>query len=84
MLTEIVTTGQGTKIMEYVRLLLEAQATRIFPRRWISRRIGRTTTKKPEIPREIIRISDMGSHARRQACDPVAATATAESLGIFT
>jgi hypothetical protein len=30
MLTEIVTTGQGTKIMEYVRLLLKAQATRIF------------------------------------------------------
>ena len=25
-----------------------------FPRRRISRRIGRTTTKKPEIPREII------------------------------
>jgi hypothetical protein len=30
MLTEIVTTGQGAKIMECVRLLLKAQATRIF------------------------------------------------------
>jgi hypothetical protein len=84
MLTEIVTIGQSTKIMEYVCLLLKAQATPIFRDAGLAAELVRRQLKEPEIPREVIRISDMGSHARRQAGDPVAATAIAESLRIFT
>jgi hypothetical protein len=79
-----VITGQGTKIMEYVRLLLKAQATRIFRDAGLAAELVGRQLRKPEIPRQVIRISDMGSHARRQACDPIAATAIAESLRIFT
>jgi hypothetical protein len=81
MLTEIVTTGQGAKIMKRVRLLLKAQATRIFRDAGLAAElVGRQLRNLRS--REIIRISDMGSHARRQACDPVAARGMSFKDGI--
>ena len=80
----MVTTGQSAKNVEYVRLLLKHKqpgfpATLELAAELVGRELG-----KPEIPREVIRISDVGSQAGRRVCDPAAATAVAESLRIFT
>ena len=75
--------AQSTKNMEYVRLLLKHKQPGFSATLELAAELAGRELRKPEIPREVIRISDAGSHARPRACDPAAATAGADSLRIF-
>ena len=79
----MVTTQQSTKNMEYVRLLLKRKQPGFYATLELAAELAVRELRKPEIPREVIRIGDAESHARPRACDPTAATAVGESLRIF-